>query len=89
MFAAGLVLPAAAVEVIVMSMEKPMNDVADQLRTVEPEVDAGLVDEEASVGRADPAPEPLEPAEADPADVADQRRAVPLPDDVPAPDERW
>jgi hypothetical protein len=77
------------VEGILMGMEKPWNDVADQLRTAEPEVDAGAVDEEAAVGRAEPAPEPLEVPEADPADVADQRRAVPLPDDVPAPDERW
>jgi hypothetical protein len=88
LFAAGLVLPAAAVEVV-MSMEKPWNDVADQMRTAEPEVDAGAVDEEAAVGRADPAPEPPEVPEADPADVADQRRAVPLPDDVPVLDDRW
>ena len=66
-----------------MSLEKPWNDVADQLRLAEPEPDAdtGVVDEEAAVG-AEPVAEPSDPVEADPADVADQRRAVPLPDDV-------
>lgn len=76
----------AAAEFILVGMEKPWNDVADQLRTVEPEpeAEAGAVDEEAAVGRSEPAPEPLEDAEANPADVADQRRVVPLPDDGPA-----
>ncbi|WP_447009274.1 hypothetical protein [Saccharothrix hoggarensis] len=72
-----------------MSVEKPWNDVADQVRPVEPETDAGIVDEEAAVGRPDAAPEPPDVPEADPADVADQRRAVPLPDDAPAPDASW
>ncbi|KOX18989.1 hypothetical protein ADK67_34455 [Saccharothrix sp. NRRL B-16348] len=69
-------------------MEKPWNDVADQLRTVEPDPDAGIVDEEAAVGEAQPVPEPPpEVPEADPADVADQRRVVPLPDDEP--EDAW
>ncbi|TQM84338.1 hypothetical protein FHX81_6782 [Saccharothrix saharensis] len=66
-----------------MSLEKPWNDVADQQAPVEPESDAGIVDEEAAVGRARPAPVPPEVPEADPADVADQNRVVPLPDDGP------
>ncbi|ONI90921.1 hypothetical protein ALI22I_10830 [Saccharothrix sp. ALI-22-I] len=70
-----------------MSLEKPWNDVADQLRLAEPETEAEteIVDEEAAVGRAEPVPEPAEAdvVEADPADVADQRRAVPPPDDIP------
>ncbi|GAB2992865.1 hypothetical protein [Saccharothrix stipae] len=72
-----------------MSLEKPWNDVADQLRPVEPETDAGVEDEEASVGRAQAAAEPTEVVEADPADVADQNRVVPLPEDGPEPDEGW
>ncbi|WP_231500157.1 hypothetical protein [Saccharothrix sp. NRRL B-16314] len=78
-----ILLHPAVAEFILMGMEKPWNDVADQLRTVEPEAEAGAVDEEAAVGRSEPAPEPLEVSEADPADVADQRRVVPLPDDGP------
>lgn len=70
-------------------MEKPWNDVADQLRTVEPEPDAGVVDEEAAVGEALPVPEPPEVPEADPADVADQRRAVPLPDEPDESGDAW
>ncbi|MFD0205983.1 MULTISPECIES: hypothetical protein [Saccharothrix] len=70
-----------------MSLEKPWNDVADQSQPVEPETDAGTVDEEASVGRAQPAPEPPDVPEADPLDVADQRRVVPMPDD--GPDDAW
>ncbi|QQQ74346.1 hypothetical protein IOD16_24545 [Saccharothrix sp. 6-C] len=66
-------------------IEKPSNDVADQLRTAEPEPDTGIVDEEAAVGRSQ-APELPEVPEADPADVADQHRAVPLPDE---PDGAW
>ncbi|MEU4765212.1 hypothetical protein AB0H12_18335 [Actinosynnema sp. NPDC023794] len=66
--------------------EKPWNDVPDQLRTVEPEPDAGIVDEEAAVGQGN-APEPPEVPEADPADVADQNRVVPLPDD--GPEDAW
>ncbi|WP_158848819.1 hypothetical protein [Saccharothrix deserti] len=78
-----------------MSLEKPWNDVADQLRPVEPETEAGIVDEEAAVGKAEDAPEPPEVIEADPADVADQQRVVPLPDDLPddlsdeSADEPW
>ncbi|MEV8441768.1 hypothetical protein AB0425_30675 [Actinosynnema sp. NPDC051121] len=68
-----------------MSLEKPWNDVADQLRSVEPEPE--VVDEEAAVGRAQAEPEPPEVAEADPADVADQNRVVPLPDD--GPEDAW
>ncbi|MGW4113510.1 hypothetical protein ACWEFJ_21795 [Actinosynnema sp. NPDC004786] len=71
-----------------MSLEKPWNDVPDQLRPAEPETDAGVVDEEAAVGRARPEPEPEVP-EADPADVADQHRVVPLPDDGPTSDDVW
>ncbi|MCE6996038.1 hypothetical protein LZG04_14675 [Saccharothrix sp. S26] len=70
-----------------MSLEKPWNDVADQSLPVEPEPDAGVVDEEAAVGRADLAPQPPDVPEADPADVADQNRVVPLPDD--GPDDTW
>ncbi|XVS62352.1 hypothetical protein ACQPYE_29350 [Actinosynnema sp. CA-299493] len=66
-------------------IEKPSNDVADQLRPAEPEPDTGILDEEAAVGREE-VPEPSEVSEADPADVADQRRAVPLPDE---PDGAW
>ncbi|NUT46468.1 MAG: hypothetical protein HOV94_03975 [Saccharothrix sp.] len=71
-----------------MSVEKPWNDVADQLRPVEPDNDAEVVDEEAAVGSPRPAPAPPDVPEADPADVADQNRVVPLPDDGP-PDEVW
>ncbi|PSL52816.1 hypothetical protein B0I31_111103 [Saccharothrix carnea] len=70
-----------------MSLEKPWNDVADQSQPVEPEPDAGIVDEEAAVGRAQQAPEPPDVPEADPMDVADQHRIVPLPDD--GPDDTW
>ncbi len=70
-----------------MSLEKPWNDVAAQQEPVEPEPDAGVVDEEAAVGRAHSAPEPPDVTEADPADVADQHRVVPLPDDVA--DDTW
>ncbi|MFI9008053.1 hypothetical protein ACIGNX_12550 [Actinosynnema sp. NPDC053489] len=68
-----------------MSLEKPWNDVADQSLAVDPEPDAGVVDEEAAVGRAQDAPEPPDVPEADPADVADQHRDVPLPEDVVEP----
>ena len=66
-----------------MSLEKPWNDVADQLRPAEPEHETGIVDEEAAVGRAQTAPVLPEVPEADPADVADQNRVVPLPEDEP------
>jgi hypothetical protein len=60
-----------------MSVEKPWNDVADQLRPVEPDGEDRGLDEEAAVDGGEPA------SEADAADVADQRRVVPLPDDEP------
>lgn len=75
--------------IIAMSVEKPRNDVADQLRAAEPEADAAIVDEEAPVGRAESVAQPPEVSEAHPADVADQHRVVPLPDDVPTSDDRW
>ncbi|MBF6253994.1 MULTISPECIES: hypothetical protein [Actinomycetes] len=56
-----------------MSLDKPWNDVADQLRPARPD----LEDES---GRG-PDTEPIDVVEADPADVADQRRIVPLPDE--------
>lgn len=56
------------------NMDKPWNDVADQLRPARPDVE--LLDEE------DPyEDDPAEVTEADPADVADQRRVAPLLDD--------
>jgi hypothetical protein len=79
--AAGVVVPAPLWRISLMSLEKPWNDVPDQLRPVEPEPE--VVDEEAAVGRAQADPEPPEVPEADPADVADQNRVVPLPDDGP------
>ncbi len=61
-----------------MSLDKPWNDVADQLRPAQPDLDSPddeFSDDELVV-------EPVTgPFEADPADVADQRRVVPLPDD--------
>ncbi|WP_367138109.1 hypothetical protein [Saccharothrix sp. HUAS TT1] len=72
-----------------MSVEKPWNDVPDQLRAVDQDNDSGTVDEEASVGRPQTPAEPPEVPEADPADVADQHRDVPLPDDGPVPDGGW
>ncbi|GAB3377851.1 MULTISPECIES: hypothetical protein [Amycolatopsis] len=63
-----------------MSLDKPWNDVADQLRPARPD----LEDEPG----ADPVTEPIDVVEADPADVADQRRVVPLPDE-PADDQSW
>ncbi|GGU23372.1 hypothetical protein [Lentzea flava] len=55
-----------------IDLGKPWNDVADQLRSAWPEVEEIDLD-----GVSD--------READPADVADQRRVVPLPDDEPDP----
>ena len=57
-------------------MDKPWNDVTDQLRPAWPEID----DSENDVPGTEA---PDEVIEADPADVADQRRVVPLPDDEP------
>ena len=56
-----------------MDIDKPWNDVADQLRPATPEP-----------GAEPEQPEPMA-AEADPADVTDQRREVPLPPDEPWP----
>ncbi|MFD7659446.1 hypothetical protein ACFV4N_36175 [Actinosynnema sp. NPDC059797] len=68
-----------------MSPETPSNDAADQLRPAVPEPEVGDLDEEAAVGHdATPPPTP-DTLEADPADVADQLRAVPLPEDPPTP----
>lgn len=58
-----------------MNQDKPWNDVADQLRPAQPDLDL----DDDPLGRG----EPIEVDEADPADVADQRRVVPLPDDRP------
>lgn len=60
-------------------MDKPWNDVADQLRPAWPELDESEID--GLPDRDDTAV----PGEADPADVADQRRVVPLPDDEQDP----
>lgn len=64
----------------VTDMDKPWNDVADQLRPARPDPafleDEDLEDGDEAVSR------PADAIEADPADVADQRRVVPLPDDV-------
>lgn len=54
-----------------IDLDKPWNDVTDQLRPAWPELD--------EIDRDDTAA----PVEADPADVADQRRVVPFPDDEP------
>jgi hypothetical protein len=59
----------------VIDLDKPLNDVTDQLRPAWPELDEIELDT-AALG---------EVIEADPADVADQRRVVPLPDDEPDP----
>ena len=57
-----------------MSIETPTNDMADQLRPARPDID-DLLDE-------DPLDDTVSPTtEADPADVAEQHRIVPLPDD--------
>jgi hypothetical protein len=55
-----------------MSPETPANDVADQMRPARP---YGDVEEYDDIGVT----------EADPADVADQHRTVPLPEDEPWP----
>lgn len=72
-----------------MNPETPWNDAADQLRPAVPEPEGDL-DVEAAVGRDVPTPEPsaapADSLEADPADVADQRRTVPLPEDT-TPDD--
>lgn len=68
-----------------MSLDKQWNDVADQLRPAQP--DADLLDDEFDLV-VEPVTEPIEVIEADPADVADQHRVVPLPDDR-LNDQRW
>ena len=60
-----------------MSIDKPWNDVADQLRPARPDGDDLLADDDLLATSAVP--------EADPADVADQLRVVPLPDEQPWP----
>lgn len=60
-----------------IDLDKPWNDVSDQLRPAWPELDESELD--GVPDRDDTA----EVTEADPADVADQRRVVPLPDDEP------
>ncbi|SDM42102.1 hypothetical protein [Allokutzneria albata] len=54
-----------------MSADKPWNDVADQLRPACPDLEPDEV----------PGPVPHADVEADPADVAEQARVVPLPED--------
>ncbi|MGX7824593.1 hypothetical protein ACTG9Q_05835 [Actinokineospora sp. 24-640] len=66
-------------------MEKPWNDVADQQRSVDPDHDAA----EGELASTEDGPardvDPTDVLEANPADVADQNRVVPLheDDDVP------
>jgi hypothetical protein len=60
-----------------VSIETPPNDVADQLRPARPDID-DLLDEDLS---ADTDVLMSSTMEADPTDVADQHRIVPLPDD--------
>ncbi|MET8763111.1 hypothetical protein [Lentzea sp. NPDC004782] len=62
-----------------IDLDKPWNDVTDQLRPAWPELD--------EIDRDDTAA-PVEVIEADPADVADQRRVVPFPDE-PDPTGVW
>ncbi|MBP2478500.1 hypothetical protein JOF53_007372 [Crossiella equi] len=64
-----------------MSLDKPWNDVVDQLRPARPDLDSSDDDRLDDELVAEPVTEPIEVIEADPADVADQRRIVPLPDD--------
>jgi hypothetical protein len=66
-----------------MSIETPLNDVPDQLRPARPDLD-DLLEEDRP---GDPDAEVLMSAttEADPMDVADQHRIVPLPDDLSWP----
>ncbi|MGM1065084.1 hypothetical protein [Saccharothrix sp. Mg75] len=66
-----------------MSQEQAWNDVVDQERPVDPYAETEVADdEEASVGRPErPDPATATDLEADPADVADQHRVVPLPED--------
>ncbi len=68
-----------------MSLDKPWNDVADQLRPAQPDLDSTDDDLEDTDLVVEPVTEPIELIEADPADLADQRRVVLLPDDQPWP----
>ncbi|WP_329792034.1 hypothetical protein V1227_08925 [Lentzea sp. DG1S-22] len=65
-----------------MDLDKPWNDVTDQLRPAWPELDEIALD---GVPDPDDIAAPGEVIEADPVDVADQRRVVPPPDDEPDP----
>jgi hypothetical protein len=69
-----------------IDLDKPWNDVTDQLRPAWPEFDEiefdGVPDRDDTTALG-------EVVEADPADVADQRRVVPLPDDEPDPAGVW
>ncbi|MGW4215044.1 hypothetical protein ACWEIJ_44210 [Lentzea sp. NPDC004789] len=58
-----------------IDLDKPWNDVTDQLRPAWPELD--------EIDRDDTTA-PVEVIEADLADVADQRRVVPFPDEPDA-----
>jgi hypothetical protein len=62
-----------------MSIETPTNDVADQLRPAHPDIDDLLGDD--LPGDTDTDVLMSSTTEAEPADVADQHRLVPLPDD--------
>jgi len=62
-----------------MSIETPPNDVPDQLRPADPDTDY-LPDEDLAADRDTEVPMSAT-TEADPMDVADQHRIVPLPDD--------
>jgi hypothetical protein len=68
-----------------MSLDKPWNDVADQLRPAQPDLDPPNDEFGDADPVVEPVTEPIEVIEADPADIADQRRVVPLPDDQPWP----
>ncbi|MEV6715150.1 hypothetical protein AB0M48_24305 [Lentzea sp. NPDC051208] len=64
-----------------ISLDKPWNDVADQLRPAWPDLDAAEESDLRSVPDEDRIAEPAAVIEADPADVADQHHVVPLADD--------
>ncbi|GAA3892649.1 hypothetical protein GCM10022243_67020 [Saccharothrix violaceirubra] len=70
-----------------MNLDKPWNDVADQLRPAQPDLDTPD-DEVLDDLDTEPGTEPIDVIEADPADVADQRWIVPLPDDR-VDDQPW
>lgn len=63
-----------------MSLDKPWNDVVDQLRPAHPDLDVPDDVPDDVIGDEQET-QPVESIEADPADIADQHRAVPLPDD--------